>query len=71
MRRKSWEHTTRDEINFLKNLCKKTTFFTVGVLELLNKYRSYMIARVKLGDIKKEVVLDFVDKRIKELSSQV
>jgi hypothetical protein len=66
MRRKSWEHTTRDEINYLKNI-GSFSLHSGGELELLNKYRSSTIDRVEWGDIKKEVVIDFVDKRIKKL----
>jgi hypothetical protein len=40
-------------------------------LELLNKYRSHIIDRVEWGDIKKEVVIDFVDKRIKEQGGRI
>lgn len=70
MRRKSWEHTTRDEINYLKNI---GSFRISGngkidnSLRLLNNYRNSALDRVEWGDIKKQVVLDFVDKRIKEL----
>lgn len=70
MRRKSWEYTTRDEINYLKKVGSFSFHdpSPVRELKLLNKYRSHVIDRVKWGDIKKNVVIDFLDKRIEELT---
>jgi hypothetical protein len=67
MRRKSWEHTTRDELNYLKQIGSFRVSRNEGTLKLLNRYRSSAMDRTEWGDIKKEIVLDFVNKRIEEL----
>lgn len=68
MRRKNpWDHTTRDEINYLKSIGSFRISRNGDSLRLLNNYRNSALDRVEWGDIKKQVVLDFVDKRIKEL----
>ena len=67
MRRKSNEHTTRDELNYLKGIGSFRISANVGILNLLFRYRDSAINRVEWGDVKKEVILEFVDKRIKEL----
>lgn len=68
MRRKSWEHTTRDELNYLKQIGSFSISRNTGILNLLLRYRDSAVDREEWGDIKKDVILKFVDKRIKKLN---
>jgi hypothetical protein len=73
MRRYKTEHTTADELNFLKQI---GSFHISGNgdlkrhIKLLNNYRNSAIERENWERVKKEVILDFVDKKIKELKNQ-
>lgn len=63
MRRKSDVYTTKDELNFLEGIGS----YHLGKRDHLLKYRSSAISRRDWGNIDKETVLDFVDKKIREL----
>jgi hypothetical protein len=77
MRRNSWEHTTRDEINYLKKI---GSFRTGSVdlkrgkgisLFLLNLYRRSALQRKEWGDINKEIIFAFIDKRMVDLMDRI
>ena len=65
------EHTTADELNFLKKIGFHSGHGDLKRhIQLLNNYRNAVEAREIWKGIKKEVILDFVDKKIKELKKQ-
>ena len=65
------EHTTADELNFLKKIGSfnngNNRNGNLRRLILLNNYRNSAIERERWDRVKKDVVLAFVDDRIKEL----
>jgi len=68
------EHTTADELNFLKKIGSFHNGNRHGNLKrliLLNNYRSSAIERENWDRVKKDVVLAFVDDKIRELKKEV
>jgi len=70
------EHTTADELNFLRKIGSfhngnRNGNGNLKRLILLNNYRNSAIERENWDRVKKDVVLAFVDDRIKELKREI